>query len=84
MAGIAAEVGQAIVFCGLPLVGLSVWPAQAFVPVFFRDNESMKIDLDLELPAGTIDKELERELVNLAREDIVLRLIDESVRVGRQ
>jgi len=44
----------------------------------------MKIDLDLELPAGTIDKELERELVNLAREDIVLRLFDESVRVGRQ
>jgi len=51
--------------------------AQAFLPVFFPYNENMKIELDLELPAGTIDKELERELVNLAREDIVLRLFDE-------
>jgi len=37
----------------------------------------MKIELDLELPAGTIDKELEQQLVNLATEDIVLRLFEE-------
>lgn len=37
----------------------------------------MKIELDLELPAGLIDQELERQLVNLAKEDIVLRLFED-------
>lgn len=43
-----------------------------------EDNEGMRIELDLELPAGLIDKELEQQLVNLAREDIVLRLFEEQ------
>jgi len=43
-----------------------------------EDNKGMKIELDLELPAGIIDKELEQQLVNLAREDIVLRLFEEQ------